>query len=64
MPRAWRCLCWGTRHGLLARCVRPYASHGTIEALETRDLLLTVGTKPWKTGACFLSRTSVGFRGL
>ena len=54
----------GGRHGLLARCVRPYASHGTIEALETRDVLLTVGTKPWKTGACFLSRTSVGFRGL
>ena len=52
------------RHGLLARCVRPYASHGTIEALETRDVVLTGGTKPWKTGACFLSRTSVGFRGL
>jgi hypothetical protein len=37
---------------------------GQAALLYKLDLLLTVGKKKWKTGACFLSLTSVGFRGL
>jgi hypothetical protein len=37
---------------------------GQTALLHKLDLLLTLGQKQWRTGACFLSRTSVGFRGL
>ena len=37
---------------------------GQAALLHKLDVLLTLGQKPWKTGACFLSQTSVGFRGL
>jgi hypothetical protein len=37
---------------------------GQAALLHTLDVLLTLGQKQWRTGACFLSRTSVGFRGL
>jgi hypothetical protein len=53
-PISWEC----------EKCYSLSLIAGQAALLYKLDVWLTLGKKQWKTEACFLSLTSVGFRGL